>query len=114
MLAGDDLIDDVLNKRFGNGYAFYGQRQSDQQKDYDAIAEEAKQIVAAMLRLVNATATKMGREDWIGRSPTGLGPLPGFRTQLASVRASPNHMPEVLRTTRVPRLGIFGNYFLAL
>ncbi len=44
--AGDDLIDDVLNKRFGNGYAFYGERQSDQQKDYSAIAEEAKQIVA--------------------------------------------------------------------
>ena len=46
MFTGDDLIDDVLNKRFGNGYAFYGERQSDQQKDYSAIAEEAKQIVA--------------------------------------------------------------------
>ena len=43
---GDDLIDDVLNKRFGAGEAFYGQRQSNMAKDYDAIAEEAKEIMA--------------------------------------------------------------------
>ena len=52
---GDDLIDDVLNKRFGNGYAFYGQRQSDQDKDYDALAEEAKEFMA--MREVRQDAT---------------------------------------------------------
>ena len=53
--AADDLIDDVLNKRFGAGEAFYGVRQSAQQKDYDAIAEEAKQIMA--MRDVREDAT---------------------------------------------------------
>jgi hypothetical protein len=46
VLAGDDLIDDVLGKRFGAGQAFYGEKQSSKQKDYDAIKEEVKQIMA--------------------------------------------------------------------
>ena len=46
VLAGDDLIDDVLGKRFGAGQAFYGEKQSSKQKDYNAIKEEVKQIMA--------------------------------------------------------------------
>ena len=45
--TGDDLIDDVLNKRFGAGQAFYGVKQSAEDKDYDAIAEEAKVLFAS-------------------------------------------------------------------
>jgi len=44
--TGDDLIDDVLNKRFGAGQAFYGVKQSAEDKDYDAIADEAKVLFA--------------------------------------------------------------------
>ena len=81
MFTGDDLIDDVLNKRFGNGYAFYGERQSDQQKDYSAIAEEAKQIVA--MREV--------RRALRAASPARL---PGILQLPPPFRARPAHPPH--------------------
>jgi hypothetical protein len=79
---GDDLIDDVLNKRFGAGQAFYGERQSDKNKDYTAIAEAAKEIIAE--REVRQDATLI-----IGACQ----PVPGSIGQWATIKAMQKDIP---------------------
>eukprot|EP00281_Chroomonas_sp_CCMP1168_P003094 CAMPEP_0206256784 /NCGR_PEP_ID=MMETSP0047_2-20121206/24974_1 /ASSEMBLY_ACC=CAM_ASM_000192 /TAXON_ID=195065 /ORGANISM="Chroomonas mesostigmatica_cf, Strain CCMP1168" /LENGTH=293 /DNA_ID=CAMNT_0053683291 /DNA_START=58 /DNA_END=936 /DNA_ORIENTATION=+ len=65
---GDDIVDDLTGKRFGNGWAFYGERERLKDKDYDALAKEAEE--AAMYRperpdsvLVLGATGKVG--EWI-------------------------------------------------
>ncbi|EKX53039.1 hypothetical protein GUITHDRAFT_101482 [Guillardia theta CCMP2712] len=41
----DDLIEDLTMKRFGNGWIFYGERETTKNKDYDALAKEAEDLV---------------------------------------------------------------------
>lgn len=36
-------MDDLTSKRFGNGWAFYGERETLKEKDYDALAAEAQE-----------------------------------------------------------------------
>ncbi len=36
----DDFVEDLTNKRFGNGWAFYGERETLKNKDYDQLAED--------------------------------------------------------------------------
>eukprot|EP00287_Rhodomonas_sp_CCMP768_P030952 CAMPEP_0202854716 /NCGR_PEP_ID=MMETSP1389-20130828/91145_1 /ASSEMBLY_ACC=CAM_ASM_000865 /TAXON_ID=302021 /ORGANISM="Rhodomonas sp., Strain CCMP768" /LENGTH=376 /DNA_ID=CAMNT_0049533313 /DNA_START=9 /DNA_END=1139 /DNA_ORIENTATION=+ len=40
----DDFVDDLTGKRFGNGWAFYGERETLKDKDYDALAAEAEEM----------------------------------------------------------------------
>ena len=46
---GDDFIDDLTNKRFGNGWAFYGERETLKNKDYDQLSAEAVRKSSTLL-----------------------------------------------------------------
>ena len=43
---GDDFVEDLTNKRFGNGWAFYGQRETLKNKDYEQLSAEAVRNVS--------------------------------------------------------------------
>ncbi len=43
-LFASDLIDDLTMKRFGNGWAFYGERETLKEKDYDQLAAEMEEL----------------------------------------------------------------------
>ena len=51
---GDDFVDDLTNKRFGNGWAFYGQRETLKDKDYEQLSAEAVIILFYLLLQINS------------------------------------------------------------
>jgi hypothetical protein len=60
---GDDFVDDLTNKRFGNGWAFYGQRETLKNKDYDQLSAEAVRPVLNFIvhRNFNDSPLRFGR-----------------------------------------------------